>query len=279
MRNLLQFLAKHNRIFVFILLEIVALYLIFSSNNYHNTRLVKTVRRTTLAWESVISDIRNYLMIRKLNADLHAENTMLRNYIAQLIPDSDSVDIIFRLNREPDSLSGSRYEFLRAEVVNNSYVRQRNFFTLDAGKVNGVDTNMAVVSPWGVAGIIISAGDNFSVAMPVINLDFRLSAKIKTNNFFGSLSWDGSDYRYAVLNEIPQHVEINPGDTVVTTGYSAIFPEGITVGTITDFEKSGSDFYHIRLKLATDFRRIAHVYIIRDKLRLKQLETEEGFYD
>jgi len=277
MRNLLQFLAKHNRIFVFILLEIVAFYLIFSSNDYHNTRLVKSVRRSTLAWESIISDVRNYLIIRKLNADLHAENTFLRNYIAGLKPAHDSSDLFFPSVEKSDSLSESRYKFLRAEVVNNSVVRQRNFFTLDAGTLQGVDTNMAVVSPWGVAGIIVAAGENFSVAMPVINVDFRLSAKVKTNDFFGSLSWDGADYRYAVLNEIPQHVEINPGDTVVTTGYSAFFPEGIPVGTITGFEKSGSDFYHIRLRLATDFRRLVHVYVIKDKLREEQLETEKGF--
>jgi len=166
MRNLLQFLARHNRIFVFILLEIVAFYLIFSSNNYHNTRLVKSVRRSTLAWESIISDVRNYLMIRKLNADLHAENTLLRNYIAALKPATDSTDLLFPSVEKSDSLSDPRYEFLRAEVVNNSVVRQRNFFTLDAGTNQGVDTNMAVVSPWGVAGIIVAAGENFSVAMP-----------------------------------------------------------------------------------------------------------------
>ncbi len=273
MRNLLQFLAKHNRLIVFILLEGVAFYLIFTSNNYHNTQLVKGIRSSTLAWESIINDLTNYFRIKKLNDQLHTENTELRNTLAKITAKSKDTlsTIIFSTTEEP------QYEFIAAEVVNNSVNRQKNFFTVNAGTRKGVNVNMGVISPDGVAGIIISTGKNYSVAISLINLDFRLSAKIKSNDYFGSLSWDGSNYRYAILNDIPQHVFLNKGDTIITTGYSAIFPAGIMVGTISDFEKSGSEFYRIKVKLATDFKKLSNIYLIKNNRSQEQLSIEKAF--
>ena len=104
---------------------------------------------------------------------------------------------------------------------------------------------MAVTAGYSVAGVIVGCSENFSVAMSLLNLDFRLSTRMRSNGYFGSLSWDGRDYRQAILSDIPQHVSVNVGDTIETTGYSAIFPEGIMVGTVSDFEKTGGDFYII----------------------------------
>jgi rod shape-determining protein MreC len=111
----------------------------------------------------------------------------------------------------------------------------------------------------------------------LLNLDFRLSSRIKSNGYFGSLAWDGRDYRYAVLNEIPQHVIINIGDTVETTNYSAVFPQGIMVGVISDFEKSGSDFYRIKVSLSTNFRRMNYVSVIRNIKKEEQLQIERQY--
>ncbi|HOU96243.1 MAG TPA: rod shape-determining protein MreC [Bacteroidales bacterium] len=275
MKSLLQFLTKHNRLIIFILLEGVAFYLIFTSNNYHNTQLVKGIRSSTLAWESIIKNMTNYFRIKKLNAELQTENRELRNTLEKMISvRKDSIlSVILITTEEP------QYEFIAAEVVNNSVNRQKNFFTLNVGTKQGADVNMGVISPSGAAGIIISAGKNYSVAISLLNLDFRLSAKIKSNDYFGSLSWDGSNYRYAILNDIPQHVLLNKGDTVVTTGYSAIFPAGIMVGTISDFEKSGSEFYSIKVKLATDFKKLAHVYLIKNNRRQEQISIEKEYND
>ncbi len=121
---------------------------------------------------------------------------------------------------------------------------------------------MAVISSDGVAGVIVGCSENYSVAMSLLNLDFRLSARIKSNGYFGSLTWDGRDYRNAVLGEIPQHISISVGDTIETTGYSAIFPEGLAVGTISEFEKRGGDFYRIRVSILTDFKKLHFVDVI-----------------
>jgi len=272
MRNLLLFIEKYNRIILFIILELVAVYLISNSYKYHNTQLIKGVRKLTLTWEGVISNVKNYLRIKKINDDLQAENTLLWNLIERYGLKTDSV--IIQVN---DTLHGVQFEILPAYVVNNSVNKVKNYFTIDRGKGDGVDVNMAVISIQGVAGITVASSDNYSIVMPVINTDFRLSSRIKSNDYFGSLNWDGRDYRYAVLHDIPQHVSINEGDTIVTTGYSAIFPPGIMVGTISDFKKSGSDFYTIRVRLATDFRKLTYVKVIKNRRQQEQLNLEKEF--
>jgi rod shape-determining protein MreC len=136
---------------------------------------------------------------------------------------------------------------------------------------------MAVTTGSGIAGKVVGVSENFSVAMSLLNLDFKVSTRLKSNGYFGSLSWDGRDYRYAVLSEIPQHVSVNIGDTIETTGYSAIFPEGVMVGIVSDFEKSGGDFYKIRVSLATDFKKLHFVNVIGNMKKTEQLDLEKLF--
>jgi len=272
MRNLLLFIEKYNRIILFIILESVAVYLISNSYQYHNTQLIKGVRKLTLTWEGVITDVKNYLRIKNINNELQAENAILWNLIEKYGLTTDSV-----LAQVNDTFPGAQFEIIPAYVVNNSVNKIKNYFTIDRGKKNGVDVNMAVIGYRSVAGITVASSDNYSIVMPVINTDFRLSSRIKSNEYFGSLNWDGRDCRYAVLYDIPQHVPINEGDTVVTTGYSAIFPAGIMVGTISDFKKSGSDFYTIRVHLATDFRKLTYVKVIKNRRQQEQLNLEKKF--
>jgi rod shape-determining protein MreC len=133
---------------------------------------------------------------------------------------------------------------------------------------------MAVTSGDNVAGVIVGCSENFSIAISLLNIDFRLSARIKSSGYFGSLTWDGRNYRYAVLNEIPQHIAVSKGDTIETTSYSAIFPEGIRIGTVSDFKKTGSDFYKITIELFTDFKKLQHVNVIGNMKRTEQLGLE-----
>jgi rod shape-determining protein MreC len=272
MRNLLNFLARYNNLIIFLLLEGVAIYLVVTGNEYQNVRILKNVRVLTAGIENKIANTRAYLNLHDINTKIAQENVTLRNQMDRMNQKEDR--LFFSVS---DSIHGQNYFYTSAEIVNNSTNRQKNFFTLNKGKKQGVDIDMAVSSPDGVAGIIVSSSENFSVAMSVLNLDFKLSARMKSNGYFGSLSWDGRDYRYAILNEVPQHVIINEGDTVSTTGYSAIFPEGIMVGVVSDFEKTGGDFYKIRVLLATDFKKINYVKIIGSLKRNEQIELEKSF--
>ncbi|NSW94675.1 MAG: rod shape-determining protein MreC [Bacteroidales bacterium] len=270
MRNLLHFLVKYSNIITFILLQGLAFSFIFSGFNYHNTRLIKGVRGITTGIEMRLGRLNSYLRLRDINDKLSAENAELKNRLQRMIREEDLFFLSVR-----DTLLNQEYQYTNAEVIANSVNRQKNYLTINKGRKHGIETGMAVASPEGIAGIITGVSDNYSVAISLLNLDFRVSARIKSNDYFGSLSWDGRRPEYAILSEIPQHVVINEGDTVETTGFSAIFPEGITIGTIKNFSKSGSDFYNIEVALSTDFRRLRYVYIIGN-LRKKEREELES---
>jgi rod shape-determining protein MreC len=252
MKNLLNFLARYNNLIIFLILEGITVYLLTTENNYHNTRIVNGVSNLINGIESRINITRTFLSLREINENLAAENVALKNRIGRLAIKNNSPFM---------SVSDTIY---RQQYINK-------------GVLQGVTVGMAVTSDNGVAGVIVGCFENYSVAMSVLNLDFKLSARIKSNGYFGSLCWDGRDYRHAILSEIPQHVSVNIGDTIETTGYSAIFPEGVIVGTVSDFEKIGSDFYKITISLITDFKKLHFVDIIGNMKKTEQLELEKLF--
>jgi rod shape-determining protein MreC len=272
MRNLLNFLARYNNLIIFLILEGIAFYLLATGNNYHNSRVVNSVRGLTRGIEKRINNTRAYLSLHEINEKLAAENIALRNSIGQLVRRENSLFISVT-----DSVYRQQYLHTSSEVIDNSINRQKNFFTINKGSRRGIKVDMAVTSENCVAGVIVGCSENYSVAMSLLNLDFKVSARIKSNGYFGSLSWDGRDYRYAILSEIPQHVSVNIGDTVETTGYSAIFPEGVMVGTVSDFEKRGGDFYKITISLMTDFKKLHFVDIIGNMKKTERLELEKLF--
>jgi rod shape-determining protein MreC len=272
MRNLLNFLARYNNLIIFLLLEGIAFYMLTNGNSYHNSRLVNGVRGITRGIEKKIYNTKSYLSLHEINESLAAENVALKNSIGQLVRKEKSV--FFSVN---DSIYKQQYQHTSGEVIENSINRQKNFFTINKGTDQGIKVDMAVVSANSVAGVVVGCSGNYSVVMSVLNLDFKLSARIKSNGYFGSLSWDGRDYRYAVLSEIPQHVLVNVGDTIETTGYSAIFPEGVIVGTVRDYEKYGGDFYKISVSLTTDFKKLHFVDAIANLKKTEQLQLEKLF--
>ncbi len=272
MRNLLNFLAKYNNLLIFLILEGIAIYSLTTGNSYHNARFVKGIRGITKGYEEKISNIRSYFNLREVNQKLATENVILRNELEKQVRIEDM--LFFPVK---DSAYRQQYFFTDAKITDNSVNRQKNFFLLNKGRAQGLDKDMAVVSGSSVAGVIVGCSANYSIVMSLLNIDFRLSARIKSNGYFGSLSWDGRDVEHAILSEIPQHVTFGIGDTVETTGYSAVFPEGINVGTISGFEKSGGDFFKIEVSLFTDFRKLRFVKVIGNLKKTEQIELESKF--
>jgi len=272
MRNLLNFLAKYNNLIIFLVLEGIALYLLSTGNNYHNSRVVKSFRGLAAGIEKRVSNSTSYFHLREISQIQARENASLRTTIERLSGIENQV--FFSVT---DTIRHQQFTYSSAEVVNNTVNRQKNFFTINKGKLQGISVDMAVASGDCVAGVIVGCSNNFSVAMSLLNLDFRLSARLKSNGYFGSLSWDGSDPSHAILSEIPQHVTFGIGDTIETTGFSALFPEGVIIGTVSDFEKKGGDFYSIKVALATDFKKLRFVNVIGNLRKEEQLELEKQF--
>jgi rod shape-determining protein MreC len=272
MRNLLNFLIRFNNLIIFLILEGITFYWLATGNTYQNTRVVNGIRLVTQGIEKKISNTRSYLSLRETNERLASENIALRSSIEKLVRKENP--LFFSVK---DTIYRQQYTHTSAEVVGNSVNRQKNFFTIDRGRLQGITTDMAVAASGGVAGVIIGCSDNYSVAMSLLNLDFRLSVRIRSNGYFGSLSWDGRDYRHALLGEIPQHIIVSVGDTIETTGFSAIFPEGLLVGTVSDFEKRGGDFYKITIELTTDFKKLRFVDVIGNLKKEERVELERKF--
>jgi rod shape-determining protein MreC len=272
MRNLLNFLLKYINLIVFLILEGIALYWLTNGNSYHNSTVVRAVQGVTRGLDERINNVRTYLNLREINSNLASENSKLKNRLEKFTqkgdPDFITVD---------DSLLRQQYQYTSARVINNSVNKQKNYFTLDKGSLQGIKVDMAVTNGKDAVGVIVGCSENFSVAISLLNLDFRLSARLRSNGYFGSLSWDGRNYRYAVLNEVPQHISVNEGDTIETTGFSAVFPEGIEIGRVSDLKKSGSDFYKITVELFTDFKKLQYVNVIGNLKRTERLELENQF--
>lgn len=270
MRSLLNFLLKYHNIFLLLLLEVAAFYMLANNTSYHNTKITNSLRGAEAAMQEIAANFSEYFKLREINYTLSVENTQLRNKLERTY--SNSEISFFAVD---DSLQRQQYVYTQADVVNQSFTKQKNFFTLSRGTVHGIDEGMAVVGPDGIAGVIVGVSKNFSVAMSLLNLDFRLSARFRKNGYFGSLNWEGLNKSVMSLDEIPHHLQVNIGDTIETSGFSAFFPADLMVGVVSRFDEKDGDFYNIDVKLATDFHNLTYVYIIGNLKRYEQITLEE----
>lgn len=268
MRNLIKLIIRYHFFLLFIAIEIIALTLVFGENDYQQAALINLGRDITGRLNQRITSWTEYLDLKSTNQNLAQENTSLKVALLKQELMRDETVVI------PDSLFERKYFYRPARVVSQSVNRQRNFLMLNAGSKDGVEPEMAVISSEGVVGIIKGVSENFSTVISLINIDIRISSRLKSNDYFGSLNWDGLDYRYAILSEIPHHAEVLLGDTVLTSGFSAIFPYGLPIGTVEDYEIKGANFFDIKVKLFTDFKKLSHVYVLGSLLKEERTELE-----
>lgn len=274
MRTLLQFIIRYHLVFLFLLMEIFSFTLIFRYNRYQRAGVLNFSSSVQGYAYSKVFKYKEYLNLYKINQELVNENNLLRNQLdhyKQITRNSPVMD--------ETHFPGRKFTYIPARIINNSVNKQYNFLTLDRGKNHGVKPEMAVISSEGIVGVVYAVSGNFSTVISLLNRDFRLSAKIKKNNYFGSLTWEGISPHTALLSEIPYHVNVQRGDTIVTSGYSTIFPEGLLVGTVSAFEIEESNFFRIDVELSEDFNQLTHVYIINNLLIEEQSTLEEQFSD
>lgn len=264
--NLGAFIARNSHVIVFVLLEVVAILLIVQNSVYQRSHIVRWGNAVSGIWHKGVSGVTGYFGLKAENEHLAAENAMLRAQMASsYISYSDSV---FTVN---DTVYKQRYSYTDARVIKNSYNKVRNYMMINKGSEQGVKMDMAVISPQGIVGVVVGCTRNFSTVMPVLHADSRNSVKLKRTNSTGSLIWEGGDFRYATVVDIPNTYKLHKNDTIVTSGLANDFPEGIAVGYIEDFESyQGSGFYKIRIRLATDFNKLNHVYIVDNHFKAEQ---------
>ena len=269
MKEIIKLILKYHFTIIFILLEIVSFSLIIRHNEYQRAIFSESASTLFGNISSTITSIKDYFRLKEINESLAKENILLKNRLEAYEFLQDTI-----IQRTVVEGSIPVYEYIGAKQVNATYNRTKNYITLNRGRKNGLQKEMAVCTPEGIVGLIQDLSDHFAVVIPLINVDSRISAKIKKNNYYGSLQWDGNDYAYSYLNDIPYHVEVNAGDTIVTSGLSKIFPEGIVVGYVESVDKVTANFLKIKVKLAVDFKRINHVYVILNNKKNEQTSLE-----
>jgi rod shape-determining protein MreC len=266
MKNIIDYLVRHHLFLLFLFLEGVSITLLFRHSYYQKAALVNSSNYISGEVYSSYSNIKEYVSLKEENQKLSNENAWLHTFAPQSYAIIKKVSVPVE-----DTIYKQKYKWFSAKVVNNSVNRRNNYLTLDKGTLLGVKNEMAVVSVQGVVGIVKDVSPRFASVMSILHKDCRISAQLKNNDYFGSLTWDGNDYQYAQLGDIPKHAVLKKGDTVVTSYYSSIFPQGIVIGTVDEFSKQASDnFYKISVKISTNYKNLTNVYVIENLLKTEQ---------
>lgn len=270
MRGLFRFLLRNYFLMMFLALEAISLVLIISFNNYQRVTFINSSNNFAGNIYERFSTLDDYFSLGSTNRKLASENAALKKKLQSLMMSQEK----YPVNR-PDTVDAPAYYFTSAKVISNSVNRQFNYITLNKGSRQGIKPDMGIINSEGVVGVITNVSQNYSTGLSLLNKRLSIPAKITKNNYFGALVWDGEHYNTADLKEIPFHIIVNVGDTVVTSGYSNIFPEGIMIGTIKQFDvESGTNFYNIKVELSTDFKTLKYVEVVKNTRREEQIKLE-----
>ncbi|MGI4874963.1 MAG: rod shape-determining protein MreC [Janthinobacterium lividum] len=303
MRNLVAFLLRYQGAMLFVLLEVVSLYLFITNSSYQRAAFFNSANAYTGAVLAKRQEVTDYFHLAALNQQLLAENASLRK---QLFPpdfahrEADSLPVgrdtlghlVYRhlkplaaapppaarnqqLRTRPDSLllggvrlaaHDAQYPLVPARVVDNSLRSVDNYLTLNVGEADGVQPGLGVVSATGVVGRVRSVSAHYATVASLLHSKTAVAAKIKRDGTFGSVKWPGDDFSHALLDYIPRQNRVAKGDTIVTSAYNAVFPEGVLIGTVESFVKeSDKNFWTITLRLGTDFSRLTYVYVVPNR--------------
>ena len=263
MRNLLEFINKHNHLLLFIFLESCALFLIFQNSQFHKSAFLNSTNSVTANSFTVISYIREYFSLKEINNLLLIENAKLKSLISYQNTDTIS--------------SSDPFQYISATIINNSVAKANNYLTLDKGKIDGVKKGMGVISERGVIGIVKETSERYSTVLSILHSQSKLSVAIKKNNHFGSLQWDGISYKKARIYDVPSHVKLKIGDTIITSGFSHIFPSKIDLGIISKIDTENDDkFHNIRMTFIEDLKQLRYVNICESINKNEKINLEKS---
>ncbi len=265
MQRIIDSILLYKDVLVFLILLFFSIYLVIDSNHYHQSKLNSISNNYTSVIFEWSSSIENYLNLKNENEKLIKENLDLINHLYS------NKEII------NDSLSNnSSYIFSSAKILNNNFSYSKNYLIIDKGSKDGINKEMGVATSYGIIGITVDVSENYSKVMSILNLNSKINAKIKNSFHFGSLEWNGEDPSRISLNDVPKIAKIKIGDTIVTGGMSAIFPENLPIGIISKIDlKNSENYYGIDILLNNDMTSIKNVYVINniDKEEIDNLKN------
>lgn len=264
MNNIIDFLKRYFHIILFLVLQIICIVMIYNTMSYPQYVMGKTARKITYPFNKLWSNVVKHFNYEK-------ENTLLMTQYMELLREKEEnftsfSDTTYTKEEFNEKNKIARlYDYTNAHVVYNSINKIHNYLIIDKGKKDGITTDMAITSPLGIIGVVCDVSTNFATVMSILHPDSRVSARIMPANQIGTIIWEGHNAETVYLQDIPQHIAINIGDSVFTSGFSNVFPKNLLIGTIEDVEKNDrNSFYTIKVKLATNLGQVNQVYVIKN---------------
>lgn len=280
MRNLLEFLAKYNHWFVFLILEVVSMVLLFQYNSYQGSAWFSSANAVTGKLYEWDANVETFFSLTKVNQELTQRNAYLEQEVQKLSDSLVSVTKDSSIYHRDQFALLRNYRLIPAKVVANSVDKPGNLMTIDKGSADGIHKDMGVISGTGVVGIVYLVAEHYAIVIPVLNTKSNISCMIQNRGYFGYLRWKGGVSDLAYMEEVPRHAHFKLGDYVVTSGYSAVFPPGVRVGRILHvFNSADGLSYRVQLRLSTDFARLRDVCVIDDAAMKERLEIMRAAQD
>ena len=256
MYNLIRFIQKHHFVLLFLVLEVLCIVMLTYSQNFHRQKRINTTNDIVGRIYETGTSIGDYFRLGKINRELAEENAMLRHQLSAVVDTTEG----FMKEVNADTI----YEFIPARVVNNTVNRPNNYIMINKGSADGIEKDMGVISTDGIVGIVADVSQHYASVMSLLHSYITISVCLRNNdNQLATLRWENTNYRYGIVDGIPTHLKPQPGDTVVTSSYSYIFPENLMAGTVVELIPSPSGTLNrAKIKFATDFSSIKNVYVI-----------------
>ena len=271
MRRLFLLVYQYRAFFTFILLEVISFWLVIGKSPFHNAAFFNTSNNIVASIFGLRQGVYQYFNLVNENDNLAKENAFLRDQISQQTIEVVKADT----SLIPLEDTAVQYIYIPAKVINNSARKINNYLTVDKGRKDGLEPGMGAISSFGVAGVIKTVSNNYATLYSLLHGEMQVSSLLGRLNVFCTTKWDGIDPLYANLLYIPRHVELQEGDTITTSGYNAIFPQGIPIGRIKSFSiEENQTFYNVVIELSSDFQSLSHVYLISNYYRQEKDSVE-----
>ena len=264
MRNILNFIIRYSKWFIFTFYVLVSCVLLVDNNVYQQSVYLTSANSVSGGAYNAWSQVTGYFHLKTINESLQITNADLQNQVLNLKSELAELQTLLGDSVLPPQMR-DRFGYVSASVINTNTHHPRNYFTINRGRLDGIEPGMGVVDQNGVVGIVNVTGDHLSRVISLLNETQRFSVKLRNTGFIGSLAWKGNDATIAYVEEMPRHAKYHIGDTIVTSGYSTTFPEGIPVGTVLNRVHGQDDsFFTLKVKLVSDFKALSSVRVIKD---------------
>jgi len=270
MNNLIDFFKKYFHILLFLLLQVFCFIMISDNLSYPSFKMGQVASHITYPVHKIWNSIFQYFTYKTENKALVAQNLeLIRERESNFLSISDSVHV---KDAGEENKKIRLYDYVSANVVYNTVHKVHNYLIIDKGAKDGIELDMAVFSAQGVVGLVNDVSENFATVMSILHPDARISAKLMPANQLATVMWKENDPTIVYLHDVPQHITVNIGDSVLTSGYSNVFPRDLLIGVVSKIEiNKNSSFFTIKIQLSTNMSRINTVYVVKN-LYKKELD-------